>query len=149
MAILLRRFVRTLKDFRYFQIKSRIFPSHRQIRKAIPRWWIDTDNLIEDVVFQALIEFWEPQGENGEEHLRYQCTLSVDEYAGNSTISDIRKENAKRKRAYFALKIAYEWAKVRQQKHESAKSFEAMEPYRKLDTKHLSAIIRYRGMLWT
>lgn len=132
-----------VNSFWYFQISTRLFPCHNSIRKAVPRYWTDSDYLIEEVCFQVLIDFWEPQGENGEAHLRFQFASK------QSTGSLLKRNRENYKRSYIALKSAYEWAKIRKAKHENAVSFEEMTSLRNLDTKHLLSIIRYRGVLWT
>lgn len=109
--------------------------------------WHDKDWVIEQAVFNSLIEFWEENGENGEEHLRFQFENS------DSNVPDDHRKRFRE--AYDALKKAYEWAKIRDtEQHKSFEesnikhSIEMEITCEKMDTEHLLNIIKYRSYMW-
>lgn len=126
----------------YTHVASRINPRSKWLTKHIPRVWADKDYIIETAVFQSLIHFWEPEGEDGESVLRYQ-------FEGDH-ITEYDSEHLLQLRLmHHELKEAYEWAKIRDKKFEDFTSFENEAKLIEIDTGHLLNIIKYRKYLWT
>ena len=45
-----------LQEFKY-QVKCFFFPKHQELRKAIPRTWVDITNLVVDLNFAMILSF--------------------------------------------------------------------------------------------
>lgn len=125
----------------YKSVVCLFFPKNKWARAAIPRTFRDVDGIYEDVLFNGLVFFWEE--DDGEQSMRRQWDRKLDEYDSQERIEESRL-------VYETLKKAYDWAKVRQEKYESAYcDFEKEEEYAEIDTVHLSNIIKYRQYMWT
>lgn len=123
---------------------------HKWIHDIIGDSWHDKDWIIEKIMYGALIQYWEPDGENGEAVLRYQWEA---EYDGQS---DDRRTECKN--AYTHIKAAYDWAKKRDAEYEAIyddpdvgwEEHNRLEnQFHEEDNEHLSNILKYRKYMWT
>jgi hypothetical protein len=107
--------------------------------------WHDKDYIIEEAVFNSLIEFWEE--EDGEEYIR-QFFENTDPY-----ISDEYRDYYRE--VHKVLTLAYDWAKIRHSEKEkynyysfSDEMLSLNNKIKEADTEHLLNIIKYRKHLW-
>lgn len=112
------------------------------ILDIIPNTLHDKDYFIEQVLFNALIDFWE--NEEGEESLRYQFEREPDDWMTPQAIEAYELTRIHNKKVYDELKEAYEWAKSRKEDTR----FEFDDDIFDSNTKHLNTIIKHRDRLW-
>jgi hypothetical protein len=135
----LRRLPYRLKSWWYEEVSSRVFPRQRWLK--IPRTWVDPDSLMETVVAQSLVNFWE--NDDGEKTLRFQG----EEGAWDDPNAPWTKEQAEecrlqRKAIYEEMKAAYDW--IKSKKHHWYEVTENEE-----GQKHLEAVWKHRHYLWS
>lgn len=110
-----------------------------------PNTWHDKDYFIEMTLAKALIHFWED--EDGEKSLRYQFEHPYDE------LTDMPREqrhirDIQNRKVYDDLKSAYEFLKPFDDFGNPGWSDEGQKITEEL-AKHLSAIVKHRGYMWT
>lgn len=135
-----------LRTLWYDQIYRRFNPAQKWLTKKIPRTWRDKPELMEELLFECLGNFW--IDEEGGEMLKHQ-------FEGDYELNTPERKRHYRK-VYKALKEAWDWAKIREQQWEKCwetldwkQSSEREEELSALDTKHLLNIIKYRKSMWT
>lgn len=144
----------------YHKLNTFLFPRQRWLTKKIPNHWSDKDYLIDVVLFESIVHFWE--NEKGGESLEYQ--FHPDAYNGNFGDDDCLKARLLQCRlVHDELKAAYEWAKERPNQ---MKKFEEMIEFRDgkkpdyaashvfeqamqdKDDIAAQAIVKYRRYMW-
>lgn len=124
------------------EVREIFFPKNRWVNEVVPRHFADVDYIFEDVLFAGLVHFWEK--DRGEETLRYQWECDPDEFMMSSD------HQAHCREVYDIAKAAYDWAKVRKQKHDDVRlDWKEEQDLIAEDTKHLQNIIKYRKYLWS
>jgi hypothetical protein len=164
----LHRLRQKVSNFWYEQISTRLFPRQRWLTSRIPRWYVDVPEIIDLVLYESLINYWENDGEESLRH-QYEAFHIGDESLSKAGWSeeDIKKEHDKNYECYCTLLEAYQWARERKvlrvdinrvishfRKTKEVKKvynwFNTIEEHiLKEDDRHLQNIVKYRAYLWT
>lgn len=136
-----RRFPYRFKNWWYEQVSSRVFPRQRWLK--IPRTWVDIDALMETVVAQSLVNFWE--NDHGEESMRAQWEPDESDiimtWAWPGTKEEAVARATERKAIYDEMKAAYDWIKSKKDWYEVTEDEEGQ--------KHLDNAWKHRHYLWS
>jgi len=127
-----------IRDFYHKHIRTVWRPQHSRIRKAIPKYWMDLDHVLQDVCFEIIKSFYE------------------DEYKANTvdwegTGGDALKFVKWLEEAYVYITS---YRKVLEKQIDNAypnyeKVSKLEEELEKHDTKILIELIKWRRHMWT
>jgi hypothetical protein len=144
---------------RYHKVKCFFFPCHKELRKTIPRDWADLVSIIEEFLFECVVDFVE----------REKC-FDVTVYSDEDRYELMGLYNfAKTERHQIAAEVSRsldEWYKIaypddtdfidnlnRKSTPESEVLFEIHnqleDNFDRRKTKHLKRIVELRNTLWT
>lgn len=116
----------------------------RQRYLKIPRTYTERDILMESLVVQIFLDYWENEDKGGE-HLRYQWECYVDGRAEDDWMTPSEEEIDRVRTGYFELLAAYEWLSLHKD--------DLHDLYREDDEKardtHIENIFKLRHWLWT
>lgn len=60
-----RRIPYQIRDFYWKHIRTLWRPQHSRIRKAVPKYWVDLDHVLQDVNFEIIKSFYEDEYKAG------------------------------------------------------------------------------------
>lgn len=142
----------TLSQVYYYHIQPIFKDSNKRVRKAIPRIYIETDELIIEVSFAIIKEFYEKQYLNSD--IDWTCPNSTLETAEWLELSYDYITN---RRDAFIQYIDSLWEAMhfipdRENNDAFAAAYDRLEKLEallnKADTLVLEGLIKYRGELW-
>lgn len=112
--------------------------------------WRDKDYFIENVLFRALIHYWEDVDVGGEGgKLRTVESINIDRFEYGMTVVDHLRHVEYNQGKYDALNAAYRFAKHWVSVQDTPWTIHTPEIDYFEATTHLQSIVEYRGKMWT
>lgn len=139
----------SVRDYYWKHIRTIWNPKHSRIRKAVPRYWMDLDYVIESVNFEIIKSFYEDEykdgvvdwEQSGKEAKKFTKWLE-------KAYQYITKE---RPELEASMSASYPSEKIKNKTYHEL--YGKVDYYEKLieetDTKVLTELIKYRKFMWT
>jgi hypothetical protein len=129
-----------VRDFYWKHIRTLWKPQHSRVRKAIPRYWVDKDRILQSVCFEIIKSFYEDEYKAGTvdwEGTGGDAMKFVDWLEQAYTyITSVRPTLEKR------IEEAYDTSNYRK--------VEKLEGQMEdMDTEVLTDLVKWRGHMWT